>query len=234
MVTTILFDLDATLLPMEPEMLLKADLRGIGIRLQNYGYDPRMVGKAFDRAIHAMIDNDGKNTNESVFWNCFRETLGSKVEKDIPLVEEIYYSEFQKLKQFCGFDPRASQCLAALKDSGYRLILATNPFFPVSIIHSRIRWAGIDPEIFEYITSFVNSSYCKPNPWYYREILDKRNLSAEECLMVGNDVTEDMVAEKVGIKTFLMTDHLLNKENRDIDQWPHGSFPELMNFIREL
>ena len=52
--------------------------------------------------------------------------------------------------------------------------------------------------------------------------------------MVGNDVSEDMIAESLGIQVFLLTDSLINKENKDISRYPHGSFPELMEFIRGL
>ena len=52
--------------------------------------------------------------------------------------------------------------------------------------------------------------------------------------MVGNDVAEDMVAAKLGMKVFLLTDCLINKAGADIHQFPHGSFPELMEFIRGL
>ena len=56
-------------------------------------------------------------------------------------------------------------------------------------------------------------------------------MNAEECLMVGNDVEEDMIAEALGMKVFLLTDCLLNKENRDISVYPHGGFSELLEFI---
>ena len=93
--------------------------------------------------------------------------------------------------------------------------------------------AESEPEDFEYFTTFENSHYCKPNLDYYREILEKRSLKPEECLMVGNDVGEDMVTEQLGMKTFLLTDCLINKENKDIAQYPHGSFEELKEYIRE-
>ena len=52
--------------------------------------------------------------------------------------------------------------------------------------------------------------------------------------MVGNDVGEDMIAQKLGMKVFLLTDCIINKAGTDIDQFPHGSFPELLEFIRGL
>ena len=47
-------------------------------------------------------------------------------------------------------------------------------------------------------------------------------------------VTEDMVARDLGCQVFLLTDCLINKETKDISQYPHGSFPEMMDYIRSL
>lgn len=87
------------------------------------------------------------------------------------------------------------------------------PIFPRSAVESRIGWAGLDVSDFEYITTYENSRYCKPNPEYYNEILSKLNLQSGECPMVGNDVTEDMVAQIVGMNVFLLTDCLINREH---------------------
>ena len=51
--------------------------------------------------------------------------------------------------------------------------------------------------------------------------------------MVGNDVTEDMVAQKIGMSVFLITDCLINRENKDISVYPHGSFPDLLKYVEE-
>ena len=51
--------------------------------------------------------------------------------------------------------------------------------------------------------------------------------------MVGNDVTEDMIASKVGINVFLLTDCLINKEREDINRYPRGSFEQLLNYIKK-
>ena len=52
--------------------------------------------------------------------------------------------------------------------------------------------------------------------------------------MVDNDVVEDMIAQKSGMKIFLLTDCLINKANEDISRYPHGSFPELARFWDKL
>ena len=52
--------------------------------------------------------------------------------------------------------------------------------------------------------------------------------------MVGNDVAEDMIAETLGARVFLLTDDLINPKNVDISIYPHGSYDELIAFIKNL
>lgn len=47
-------------------------------------------------------------------------------------------------------------------------------------------------------------------------------------------MTEDMVARKVGMNVFLLTDCLINKEREDINQYPRGSFMQLLAYIDNL
>lgn len=83
-------------------------------------------------------------------------------------------------------------------------------------------------------TTYENSRYCKPNLNYYRDILRQLGAPAEECLMVGNDVAEDMVAQQLGMQVFLLTDCLLNTHGADISQYPNGSFDDLRRFLDAL
>ena len=115
-----------------------------------------------------------------------------------------------------------------------RFALATNPIFPAVATENRIRWAGLKPEDFEFYTTYETCRYCKPNPKYYEDIVEKLGVSAEECLMVGNDVTEDMIAETLGMKVFLLTDCIINKENKDISVYPHGGFEELIDYLKKI
>ena len=142
--------------------------------------------------------------------------------------------DFQRAKEFCGFNPQAGETVRQLKDQGHRVVLATNPIFPSIATNLRIRWVGLEPEDFELITTYENSTYCKPNPLYYQEVLDKIGCQAADCLMVGNDVTEDGAAGKTGMDVFLLTDCLINREEKDISAFPQGSFPELRAYIESL
>lgn len=234
MIKAILFDLDGTLLPMDLDVFLEDYLRRFTIFMAPAGHTPESFRQAVFAGTAAMVKNDGSRTNADAFWESYFNLFGKESTQDMELLEDYYHKDFQNVRHVCGFDPRAAETIRQLKSMGYRLILATNPLFPATATHSRVRWIGLEPEDFELITTFENSCFAKPNPQYYLEILDKQGLKPEECVMVGNDVAEDMVARHAGLKVFLMTDCLINKPNADINQFPHGSFPELMDFIRGL
>lgn len=227
----VLFDLDGTLLPMDQEVFIKAYFGGISADLAPRGYNPKELVAAIWQGTMAMIKNNGSITNEKAFWNTFVSIYGEACLNDIPYFDKFYEEKFYNLKSVCGFNPKASEIVRALKAKGIRVVLATNPIFPSIATEKRIRFAGLEPEDFELITSYENIGCSKPNPKYYEEILNRINLKPEETLMVGNDVGDDMVAATLGMKVFLLTDCLINKDNNDISVYPNGSFDELESFI---
>jgi len=233
-ITTVLFDLDGTLLPMDQEVFIKDYFGRLAKKLSPYGYEPKKLIEAVWTGTKAMVKNTGMKTNEAAFWEAFDKYFGYPASKDASVHQDFYHNEFNEVKDVCGFDPMAAQIVDRLKGKNIRVVLATNPLFPSVATENRIRWAGLDPEDFEYFTTFENSHYCKPNLDYYREIMDKLYLKPEKCLMVGNDTQEDMVAEQLGMKVFLLTDCLINKAGEDISQYPHGSFTQLDAYLKEL
>ena len=233
-ITTVLFDLDGTLLPMDQDIFIKNYFGLLAQKLTPHGYDPEKLIQAVWAGTKAMVMNNGKVTNKEAFWITCDAALGCEASKDADIHMEFYRNEFNQVQEVCGFEPMAAQIVRSLKDRGYRVVLATNPLFPAIATQNRIRWAGLQPEDFEYITTYENSHYCKPNPDYYREILEQLHLQPEECLMVGNDVGEDMITQQLGMKVFLLTDCLINKQNADISQYPNGDFPELAYFLNTL
>ena len=230
--TTILFDLDGTLLPMDNDAFTRGYFRLLAAKLAPHGYEPKQLVDGIWAGTAAMVRNDGSRTNEKAFWDKFSSLFGEAVLEDLPLFEEFYEKDFQAAKDFCGFNPDAAATVRAVKELGLRAVLATNPIFPAVATRSRIRWAGLQPEDFELYTTYENIGLCKPNPDYYREIMKRLGVRPEECLMVGNDATEDMAAAETGMRVFLLTDCLLNRDNRDISVWPHGGFPQLMDYIK--
>ena len=233
-ITTVLFDLDGTLLPMDQERFVKAYLGLLAKKMAPHGYDPEAMVKAIWAGTGAMFKNTGDKTNEDVFWDTFCGLMGPNCRKDEPLFREFYENEFNQVRAVCGFSPRAAETIALVKRKGFRPVLATNPIFPAIATENRIRWAGLQPSDFALYTTYENCSHCKPNLDYYRAVLARLGVSAEECLMVGNDVDEDMVSRQLGMQVFLLTDCVINRKHTDLAQFPHGGFEELMEFIEKL
>lgn len=233
-ITTVLFDLDGTLLPMDQNVFVKDYFGRIAAKLAPQGYDPKKLVETIWRGTGVMVQNDGSRTNEEAFWAYAVSVYGEQIVKDKRFFDEFYEQEFDKIQAVCGFHPAAAQIVRSLKERGFRVALATNPIFPARATQWRMGWAGLKPEDFEIYTTYENSRFCKPNLDYYRDILQQLNVQAQECLMVGNDVGEDMIARQLGMQVFLLTDCMINKNGEDISRYPHGGFDSLQQFIAEL
>lgn len=231
-IKAVLFDLDGTLLPMNNDEFTKGYFKLLAAKLAPHGYDPKQLVDSIWAGTAAMVKNNGEQMNEVVFWSKFAELLGDKVLGDKPLFDEFYLNEFSRAKAYCGYNEKAAEAVAEVKRMGCVAVLATNPIFPVEATKSRAEWAGVSLEDFGLYTSYENIGCSKPNPEYYREIAKRLGVSPEECLMVGNDAAEDMIAEAVGMQVFLLTDHLVNKEDKDISGYNQGSFDDLLEFLR--
>ncbi len=233
-ITTVLFDLDGTLLPMDEIYFTKLYFAAMAKKLAPHGYEAESLVKAVRSGVVAMVTNDGSDTNMKKFWSAFASVLGEDKINDMPLFEEFYRTDFVAAKESCGFNPKAKETVDFIKSKGLRVALATNPIFPSIATERRIKWAGLDKSDFELFTTYENYHYCKPKTEYYSEICEKLNVDPKNCLMVGNDAAEDMVAAKLGMKVFLLTDCLINRHDVDISVYPQGSFDDLKSFIDKL
>lgn len=228
----VLFDLDGTLLPLEQDGFIDAYFRHLASCMGARGYDPDKLVKAVWAGTHAMMKNDGHATNETVFWESFRPFCEKKEEACFSDLDHFYAVDFDTLQAYTGFNPLAREAVCTAKSLGLRVVVATNPVFPACALHKRIRWAGLEPEDFDLVTTYENSRFSKPSAAYYRDILTYLGLPAESCLMVGNDVIDDMSAAELGMDTFLLTDCLVNRENRDITPYRRGGFGDLIRYLK--
>lgn len=223
---TILFDLDGTLVPITQEDFSRVYFGLLIQKAKDMNIDTESMKKGLFGGVNAMVNNDGSALNENAFWQVFLSVTKADREATEPIFRDFYANEFKKVKSVMQPTEISKMLIKTLKDKGYRLILATNPLFPIEAVVERMSWVGLTADDFEYITTYENSSYCKPNPKYFADILEKLNLKAEDCLMVGNNTVEDMAAQKVGIKIFLVTDALENEKNIDISAFDNGSLEE--------
>lgn len=234
MIDTILFDLDGTLLPMDQDAFTEYYFKLLAGKMAPLGYEPKQLIAAVWDGMKAMVKNDGTCKNEKAFWTRFTQLYGEKALQDQASFESFYENEFAQAKQACGYNQAAAEMIQWLKTQGYRLALATNPIFPAIATYQRIEWAGLKPEDFACVTTYENSCYSKPNPKYYLEVSEKLGVRPEQCLMVGNDADEDLIAEKTGMQVFLLTDCLINRTGKDLSGYAQGGFEKLRAYIKGI
>ncbi len=233
-IRNILFDLDGTLLPMDLEVFLASYLGKLSARMAKHGYEPRSFVAAIMTGTAAMVKNDGRRTNEECFFEAASAALGRDVRADLPHLDAFYREEFDSVRDSCGHLSEAGAVIKSLKAMGYRLVLATNPIFPRIATEKRIKWAGLDKDDFELFTTYEASRHCKPSLDYYRDIMAALDLDPAECLMVGNDVGEDMIAERLGMKVFLLPASLINRGGEDISRYPKGTLTDLLEYLKSI
>ena len=95
-----------------------------------------------------------------------------------------------------------------MKEVRLKIVIASNPFWPLSVQLKRLAWAGIEDIKYDHITHIHNTAFLKPRPEYFLNICDEIEVKAKECMMVGNDSVNDMIASTVGMKTYHTTDSL--------------------------
>ena len=227
----VLFDLDGTLLPMDQDLFLKTYFGGLAKKLMPLGYDGEELFRAIWKGTGAMIKNDGSVLNQKRFWDVMYEIYGDRIGEALPYFDEFYAKDFDRVRDVCGFNPKAAETVRELKRRGYTVALATQPAFPAMATERRIRWTGLEPSEFSHYTTFENSRFCKPRGEYYLDVANEIGADPRECLMVGNDISDDMPAANVGMKVFLLTDCLIAKDGEDPKAYPNGSFDELMAYI---
>lgn len=204
------FDLDGTLLPMDQEVFTKGYFRALAASLAGLGMQPKALTAAVWDGTRAMMKNDGRATNSEVFWARFEQITGLDAALCEPAFDRFYARDFDNAKAYTGENPLAAVALAAAKKKGRKVVLASNPVFPMIAQRARLRWVGLDPNDFDLTTAYETERFCKPNPAYYQSICQRIGLPPERCLMIGNDEEEDMyAASRAGMNCLLITDHAL-------------------------
>lgn len=231
---TVLFDLDGTLLPLDVEEFTKAYFTELCKKLSPV-IAPEILPKLIWDSTEYMVNNLEENkTNMEAFFEDFQKRIDKNIE-DLKLVfDEFYRFDFKNLRSVVYPNPLVKESIDLLKKKGYELVVATNPIFPKEAIYQRIEWAGLEKDDFRLITTYENMHFCKPNIQYYKEILSILDKKPGDAMMVGNDLLEDMVASKIGIKTFLIEDYMIDRQDMNIVPDYRGSLQEFYKFVEKL
>lgn len=233
-IKAIFFDLDGTLLPLDQSYFVKQYFKRLATYGATLGIDPQRLIDGTLAGTEAMIRNDGSKTNREVFWDTYFAFAGERRDDLEGLLDKFYLDGFKNLREYTTANDMAVKMVEAAHANGRRVVLATNPVFPMQAQLERLSWLGLSAEDFDHITSYDNSRYCKPNPEYYREICRIIDVEPENCLMIGNDESDDMKgASLAGMECFLVTDHRIMADNF---MWTgeRGSFEQALRMIERM
>ena len=220
MITTLLFDLDDTLLGNDMGTFLPAYFERLAGYFGGAAGGERLVPEMLT-ATRAMIGNtDPERRLIDVFDDCFSEGTGwARADYKLRL-DQFYAGAYRELHSLTTPRPEARQVVDWAFTRGYQVAIATSPLFPLSAIHERLRWAGLDHLPFALVTSVDTSHFAKPRPEYYAEVLARLGRRPDQAVMIGNDWDNDIVpAAALGMKTYWVTPHTATAgaESRRLD-----------------
>ena len=232
--STILFDMDGTLVPFVNEDFLKLYFKGLTKKLAPLGYEPKKTIDDIWAGTAAMYKNDGSRLNCEAFWETFR-ARNPELPDAKPLCDDFYVNEFDETKASLREKRDLKPMMNRLKNAGFELILSTNSVFPLTAIKTRLKWVNLDESDFLLVTNYDNSSFCKPNPKFFTEILENTGKTAGESIVVGNNVKEDILpAKALGITTFWVDDYPENPDEADVSSFNRGSIAKAEKFLLGL
>jgi FMN phosphatase YigB (HAD superfamily) len=231
--TTFFFDLDGTLLPINGKKFEELYFGGLCELFADL-YSPEEFTTLLWGATKVMISDTSPATNEEAFMEALGKLVNGNLDEMKQRLEIFYKTGFDKVREAVIENADVHTSIGILKDKGYDLVIATNPMFPRLAIEKRIDWTGLKRSDFSYVSSFEDNHYCKPQPMFFQELLDILKKTPEEVIMVGNDVEEDLIAGKLGIKTYLVTNHSINRKNKEVVADHIGDYTDFLKFVETL
>jgi len=200
---TLLLDLDDTLLETNMGAFVPAYFQALSQNLAEYVQSEKMLPALMKGTELMLASEDPTHTLQEVFETYFYPKLGVPKEQVNHVIEQFYDEVFPSIGSVTRKREGAVDLVDWTFSKGYRVAIATDPIFPRKAVDHRIRWAGLDPERFELISSFETFHFTKSHPAYYAEVLGRLGWPNDPVLMVGNDVERDLKpAQSLGLKTY--------------------------------
>jgi FMN phosphatase YigB (HAD superfamily) len=211
-ISAVLFDLDNTLIFFDEREFFSRYMKSVHRYFSDIlSYDEMRT--KFREVTFSMLNKPGDILNGDYFIKNFITGNGLKAEDCETRFRKYYDEEFDSLSALVTFQENLHEMIVSIKDAGYKLVIATNPLWPEDVQIKRLAWAGLDNIHFDLITHAYNMHYIKPSWEYYWEIAEMIKLPPDECIMVGNDIVNDMAAISTGMKGFLVEGPDVKKEN---------------------
>jgi HAD superfamily hydrolase (TIGR01549 family) len=209
MIKAILLDLDNTLIINPDDTFAKAYLGLAEPFFSQY------LGIATSRELLSGIvqtlsqPRSGEVSNIQHIYNQFQHYTDAPLAKIQATLELFFQNVYPRLATCVAPIPFARDCVIALQDDGYAVVIATNPLYMKTAITQRMIWGQLPLENYALITHAENMHFAKPDPAYYAEIVARVGIEPDEALLIGDNPLNDIqAAQAVGLNTFHVADTL--------------------------
>jgi len=235
MIHHLLIDLDDTLIVNNMDSFAPAYYKALSNHMSSYVSPDKLLTELMKGTMAMLRNNDSELTLEETFDAVFYPGLGVQKSSLIQALNQFYDEEFPKLEHLTQPIDSAIDLVDSAVQMGLSVTIATNPLFPKKAIIERLRWAKLPPENVQYahIPSYETSHFAKPNPNYFRELLTILSASADECLMVGNDLQADIIpAVECGIHAYFLASTQTGSYQK-VDGYYEGTLSNVLSLIKE-
>ena len=171
-----------------------------GISCEDPDHAARAAWDALEAAMRRARATDRREPDYPAAARAALEKIGVKLThtQATNLMDAIYISGEDGGKVAY---PDARSTLEALRTRGFRLAIVTNRAFGGRRFRDDLAAAGLDA-VWDAIAVSVEAGYLKPHPAIFELALDELDVRAEEALMVGNSLAEDIAgAQALGMAT---------------------------------
>jgi FMN phosphatase YigB (HAD superfamily) len=226
---TVLFDLDDTLLSTNMDQFLPGYFKALSTALSHLG-SPGKITRHINTAVNQMVVNqDPSRTLKKVFDSHFYAPLRTTEAACRQNIQAFYQNEYPHLKHITQPKPQAKPLVNWCRSQGMRMAIATNPLFPQSATCQRVEWAGLNPDDFEFLTTYDDFHFTKPHLAYYAEVLGRLGWPEGPVMMVGDNLPYDLLPmDTMGFPTFWV-----NAKHHEV-RWESGTLADVVPWLNQV
>lgn len=228
----IIFDLDGTLIDSvnifnEAYSELLKQISGVDVSIKqlqedwSYFADKHKEGDLYDNFLVFIDEKYSTKKHDLIYLKNIYEKIEHKC-----ISEKIEYK------------PYAEELVLKLKELGYTLVLATmSPKYTLDIyndINKNLNSKFKIYEIFDLILMYEDIKNKKPNPEIYNKVIEKLNISKDECIIIEDSLEGVKAACNAEIDVINLVEESMTKFQKEIDNlstYKINSLKEILDLL---
>jgi FMN phosphatase YigB (HAD superfamily) len=169
MLKAVFFDVDNTLIYFDELTFYKKYLSQVSrVFADIMPFD--LFQKKLLLATQALMDNHGEMSNAEYFMGIFCKGFEAQQEEIWKRFMRFYEREYDQFQTLVSVPKGIRDVFLQLQERNLKLVIASNPMWPLNVQMKRLSWAGLGDLHFDLVTHIENMSFCKPRIEYYKEI----------------------------------------------------------------